>query len=148
VSDQTKRLYRMENTFMRAGMYGYVPRAELQELADKACRRWNVPPVKVVFSRNTYWYGEYSPDEKKIRLFDAKKRKRPGSGRNRLVLLHEVAHHIDNELFPDSETGDHGPTFAKVAMDLYDHYKVLPRSAFRMLAKKHGVKVSASRRKR
>lgn len=145
--DQTKRVYKMEVTFMDAGMSGHVKRKDLQKLADQACIRWKVPKVKVVFSEDNYWYGEYFSETRKIKLYDAPVRVRKGHGRNKLVLLHEVAHHIEDVLRPD-DTESHSPAFTYICMDLFDHFNVIPGYAYKEVAKRHRVKIAAPRRNR
>jgi hypothetical protein len=137
----------MEDSFMKAAMRGHVPLVALQELADKACRRWNVPLIRVRLGRDRFWYGEYHPGEDKIDLHDNKRRRRPGHGRNFPVLLHEVAHHIDYYRNGEHHLDDaHGPTFAGICRDLYDHYEVIPKAAFDLLAKRANVHVIKVRR--
>lgn len=135
---QQQQLYKFEDGFMRAAMLGSCTRSTLQSLADKACRRWRVPQVDVVFSQHNTLYGQQFGDENKIRLYDAKDK--AGNGRNAHVLLHEVAHHIDDHKSDGIES--HGPVFAAICMDLYDHYNLLPRAAFRLLAKTFRVKIA------
>lgn len=140
---QAQLLYAFEDTFMYAAMRGTMRREDLQALADKACRRWRVPPVEVKFSQHTKWFGQYFAWEHVIHLYGSKGRRRGPkgtSGRNAAVLLHEVAHHID-----DWRTGAdqaHGPHFAAICRDLYDHFQVLPRKGYTYMARKCGLKVS------
>lgn len=147
--DSAKRLYAMEDGFMKAAMHARAPRWLLQAFADAACNRWHVPPVDVVFSRGTTYSGVYFGDENKIRLYAPRKkstdRKRHyRSGRNPQVLLHEVAHHIDDWKVNNSDGADaHGANFVAITMDLYDHFSVLPKAAFKMLAKKAKIKIAA-----
>lgn len=137
---EDSRLYDMEDRFMRAAMGGQMTRAALQELADKACRRWRVPPVRVRFSTSTKWAGMYYSHNCSIVLYAGSHKVR--TGRNTHTLLHEIAHHIDD--WKVDECGSsHGPTFAAICLDLYDHYRVLPAAAYRLLAKQHGVKLAS-----
>jgi hypothetical protein len=48
----------------------------------------------------------------------------------------------------DTITAAHGPRFAAICMDLYDHYGVLPKEAFRLLAKKFRVRIARTYHKR
>ena len=143
IDPETKRLYKMEGTFMTGNMTGKLSLAKCQEIADKVCRRWRVPPVKVRFRKHRYWYGEYFCMSDVMNLYDHEDRQRPGHGRNMVTLLHELAHHIDDwkvDCRPSSPS--HGPSFAAIAMELYDHYKVLPADAFKLLAKRFKVKIA------
>jgi len=137
---QAQRLYDFENSFMRAALQARCTLKQLQKLADKACRRWRVPTTKVVFAQGPYWYGLYYEDFNRICLYDAPKRRRIGHGRNMHVLLHEVGHHIDACLYESEES--HGPVFAAIILDLYDHYGVLPEIAFRQLAAAYNIKIA------
>jgi putative metallohydrolase (TIGR04338 family) len=135
---QQDRVYDMENVFMRAWVRSVQqPLTLLQEYADRACRRWNVKtiPVRFAFRKNglgMHYAGEY------IELYRARSKKR--SGRNLAVLLHEVAHHIDDCIWDSEES--HGPKFCAVEMDLLDHYGILPHYLFKSLADTHGVKIA------
>lgn len=125
---------------MKAGLRAFSSLVHLQSLADKACRRWKVPTVPVRFGRHVYWHGECDSAKKLITLFYARpdKRKRPGSGRNPQVLLHEVAHWIDAQLHEEGPA--HGPLFASICADLFDWYGVIPYQAYMTLCKEYGVK--------
>lgn len=138
---QAKILYKMEDSFMRGNLTASVSLEKLQALADKVCRRWGVPPVKVLFKKNRYWYGSYFGARQVIELYDHKKRKLKGHGRNVPVLLHELAHHIDAFKL-DPVAPAHGPNFAAICLDLYDHYEILPADAYRVLARRYGVKIA------
>lgn len=117
-------------------------RALLQSYADKACRRWKVSPVRVQFGKAKNKSGVYKSDTQSISLFICA----PFSGRNLPVLLHEVAHHIDDCVWDAAEA--HGPIFAAIEMDLLDHYQVLPSNAFRVLAKEFGIKIARLRKRK
>ena len=86
-------LYDMEHSFFKAWVRSSrQPLAMLQAYADKACRRWRVPLIRVRFDTDRQWYGSYFNDLDLIELYV-----KPNgmSGRNVPVLLHEVAHHIE-----------------------------------------------------
>lgn len=144
LKDQDNLVYKFEDGFLKAAMYARAPRKILQEFADKACRRWGVPLLDVVFSTSTRWSGMYYWDQNKIRLFaPTKKSKWKRNGRNLGVLMHEVAHHIDDwKIDAGAEAETHGPNFVAIVMDLYDHYDVLPKPAFKLMAKKIGIKIA------
>lgn len=141
---QALRLYDMEATFMAAWLRTVrQPLSLLQACADRACRRWRVPLVRIRFGINRTWYGTYFSDRQCVDLY---LRPNGASGRNVPVLLHEVAHHIDDCIWNAAEA--HGPIFAAIEMDLLDHYGVLPKRAFRKLADKHNVKVARLRKRK
>lgn len=142
---ESMRLYKMEGTYMNGNLTGKLSLSECQAVADKVCRRWRVPPVKIQFGHMKRGYGEYFgwPGKDKIVLYDNTSRNTPGHGRNMATLLHELAHHIDDyKVDGDPHASPHGPSFAAVSMELYDHYKILPAAAFKLLAKKHRVKIA------
>jgi len=144
---QAKKVYAFEDTFMKAAQHAKAPLHVLQSLADAACRRWRVPPVDVKFATGPNWSGMYYPELDKIALFVSPKKDRGTkkalrSGRNPAVLLHEVAHHIDDWKVNEDAEDAHGASFLAICMDLYDHYNVLPKAAFKLLTKKAGLKIA------
>lgn len=137
---QAKKLYAMENRFMRAAMRGTMTRSELQELADRGARRWRIEPPRVKFTSHTKYVGQSYSGERTIHLNGKNPEYRAYNGRNAPVLLHELAHYITDWKYPELDA--HGPIFAAVARDLYDHFDVLPAECFDCLAKVYGVNVS------
>jgi len=135
---QRYQVYALENEFLKAWLQTRQPLSQLQTLADKACKRWGCELIPIRFKPNTpeELYGcFFEGPPARIELYNKKR----VSGRNIPVLLHEVAHHIESELFDEAS---HGPKWAAVVMDLYDHYKIVPEGQFRKLAKKFKVKIA------
>lgn len=138
---QKYKVYALEAKFLGAWLEVRQPLHALQQYADRACKRWSVEPVPVRFVAQNpeglygcYWgYPDSTP---RIELYNKKR----NSGRNLPVLLHEVGHHIETELY-DGEY-DHGPKFTAICMDLFDYYKVVPAAQYRKLAKKFKVKIA------
>jgi hypothetical protein len=129
-------VYRMERRIIGQIVYHRVKRDHLQLIADHACKKWNVIPVTINEYRHKErvfgWY-DYSGDVKRIRLNSRY------NGMNAGTMLHELAHHITYQLWPDAE--DHGPEFCDVYATLLDSYKMLPYECFLLLAKQHGIAV-------
>lgn len=143
-------LYKLEDVFI-SGWLRHTPdlsRPKLQAYADIVCRRYRVPPVRVVLPRKKHWFmAEYIGDEDNptIRLYVKKNSK--ASSRNVPVLLHELAHHVDDFKFDDSAES-HGPRFVAILADMFDRYGVVPRKLFVAMAKKNGIRVARTRKKR
>ena len=56
-----------------------------------------------------------------------------------MALLHELAHFLVDEFYTDVE--HHGPEYVAIYMHLLDRWKYLPNRCFRLLAKKHRLKI-------
>lgn len=122
-----------------------VPRNLLQEIADHACRYYKIALIKIVvfnnpsqriFGESVYYdYGDGSPNfGHVIRL------NRGFHGANVCTLLHELAHYIVDDTYTGHE--DHGKKFVGIYMHLLHKYRIIPSDAFRVLAKRWGVKVA------
>lgn len=53
-------------------------------------------------------------------------------------VLHELAHIVVMERFPEAK--DHGKEFAAVVAWLFDHYRVIPEDALRVVYRRYGVR--------
>lgn len=138
---QQGQVYDFENEFI-GGWMRYAPdesRARLQTLADAVCRRYRVPPVRVVCPRKPHkYFAQYFEDDDPptVRLYI--KRRAHASSRNLPVLLHELAHHIDAYKFGGEE--HHGPKFVAILIDLFSRFKIAPRDSLLAKAKKMKIK--------
>lgn len=103
-------------------------------------RYYRLPPPRLIISNKEYRFaGEYVTAEwdrgtESIILY------RKGSGDNLQCLLHEFAHYVIDSYYEDAE--DHGPEFCAVYMHLLDKYCVFPADCFRLLAKRHKLKIA------
>lgn len=130
---QRERVYAMENTFMASHMhYAKADMRTLRRVSRAACELYGVKPPTLIQGRNKRIAGQYDSVLEAVWLFKR--------GMNSAVLLHELAHHIDDAAF-DSYAAPHGPRFAAIEMDLLDKLKVLPSDAFRLLARRFGVRI-------
>lgn len=134
----------MEREFIGSSVYHSVSRANLQLVADNACRYYGVAPIKIevydkpddrIFGRFMYYaHADGTIEPRKIRL------NRGFHGANLCTLFHELAHYVTDMRFGEGE--GHGPRFAGIYMHLLDKYRVLPAVAFRALAEKWHVEIA------
>lgn len=108
------------------------PRPVLLDLVTAVCKYYKVDEPKVVISRQkgVKHDGDYLHGE--ITLY-------AGRGDNPGVLLHELGHHIVDELYESVE--NHGPEFMAIYMHLLDKWCFLPNEEFRRLAKKYKLRI-------
>lgn len=113
-----------------------APRSALMYALGKFCRYYRVPVPNLRIgnrSGKNEDAGWYDMQAEAIWLNRGK------GGANMHVLLHEFAHYVTNYFYEDIE--DHGPEFVAVYMHLLDKYSILPHKCFRLLARKHRVKI-------
>lgn len=136
-SDPQRHLvYQMEREYAGTAINTSMSVYHLQEVADHACYKWKVSPVSVdVRALEKPDHKTYGMCTGNIIVLN-----KAYHGDNLSTLLHELAHWITHQLYPDAY--DHGPEFCDVYADLLDQYKVLPRACFIVLAAKHGVEVN------
>lgn len=148
---QRVNVYQMEREFVGISVSCPTPRRILQQLANHACRYYRVRPIKVVVyvNRRDRRFGEsfhYIDWNEKTQRYDGRQHSfkirlnRAFHGAHAVVLMHELAHHITDQLYTDHE--DHGKQFVGIYMHLLDKYKIFPSACFRLLAKKHSVKIA------
>lgn len=131
---QRRRMYRMEHEFDGLTIGTRTDRKTLEDLITHACNKYKVNRPRLVIGRDKerkelgYQWGDV------IWLNSA------FYGQNTMTLLHELAHWIAQELFPDSD--NHGPEFACIYMQLLGKYRVLPTFAFRQLAKRWKIRIA------
>lgn len=108
-------------------------RHQLECLAESVCHYYAVesPNIRFINTRrdsHSAWF-----DGTEIVL------NRSREGANGMALLHELAHFLVDEFYTDVE--HHGPEYVAIYMHLLDRWKYLPNGCFRMLAKKHRLKI-------
>jgi len=134
---QRHKVYNLERRLMGQCVNAVVPVADLQTVANHACRKWALPKVSVrklsIKSESDErimgkWYDdnviELNPDF---------------HGMNLMTLLHELAHHICDKY--ESGCEDHGPEFAYHYGQLLDKYNCLPFFAWEVLCDDWGIEI-------
>lgn len=125
---QRDDLYWLEAEFNGWWRMTRSTRSTLLGLVTAVCKYYRVDEPRLILSRkNDGDDGDYLHGE--IALY--------ACGQNPGVLLHELAHHIVDELYEGVE--NHGPEFCAVYMHLLDKWSFLPHEEFRRLAKKYKV---------
>lgn len=129
---QAVRVYRMERDIKGMHKASTTDEADLNWYATEACKMFNVkivPEIYVVNKRTDdigwcnaggIWLNEYR------------------SGNAFSIFLHEIAHWICDDLYPDAE--GHGPEWAWIYIELVDRFRVMPRWLFTQLFDKYGIK--------
>ena len=127
---QREDLYWLEAEF--GGWWHHVrsTRQQLNDLVTAVCKYYRVEPPRLVISRKQANHdGDYADNV--ITLYSG--------GDNVGVLMHELAHHVTDEFYPEAQ--NHGPEFCAIYMHLLDKWAWLPNEEFRRLAKKYKVKI-------
>lgn len=138
-SDPQRHLvYAMERRIAGWAIYAHVEEEDLQRIADYCCRKFKVKRVGVVVENmggtsDARVFG-YCRDNSIHLNADF-------HGDNTAVLVHELAHFITDQKFPDVET--HGPTFMEVYAQLLDMLNLFPYDQFLSLCAEYGVAVGA-----
>lgn len=142
---QRSRLYKLEREFVGTSVYHQVSQRNLQVLANHVCAYYRVKPLKVITYHNPHEkrFGEsisYSRDDF-VTQFGEKIRLNSGyHGANLSTLLHELSHYISDLTYQNHR--DHGKQFCGIYMHLLDKYRVLPASAFRLMAQKWRISIA------
>jgi hypothetical protein len=135
---QRDAIYSVESEFSGAWKYARTSRELLEGLITQVGNYYGIavthhPVLKIVQRLKGGHAGEQWADD--IRL------SREGDGQNPMVLLHELAHWLVDELYGDT-VEDHGPEFAAIQMHLFDKWSIIPHQCYRLLAKKYRVKLA------
>lgn len=139
---QRAALYAMEREFLGACWNTKTSRKVLASAVTNACNTYQVarPRLKVIDQPQVHEFGSVTEDTVVLN--------RGYHGANLGTLLHELSHWIVWKYYPEDDREFHGPEFARVYMELLDKYRLLPRSAFKLLARQYGVKVAHHIRRR
>jgi len=129
---QKERVYEMERQELRGHRAHLLPLKKIRRLVRAACRVYGVPPVTIRVWAVRGFGASYDHDRGAIQLD-------PKSGRNGLILAHELAHHFTWSKYPKAQ--DHGPTFAWYYGAILHGWRLVPYEGFRAICRKHGVKV-------
>jgi hypothetical protein len=125
-------LYALEEEFSGPCDHSTATKAQLDSLTIDVCNYYAVEVVNVRFintRRNMHsaWYTD------EIVLNRARE------GANGMALLHELAHYLVDQFYTGVE--HHGPEWCAIYMHLLDRWRYLPNRCFRLLAKKHRLKI-------
>ncbi len=144
ISDpQRRKLTHMERHYDGCTIKHHAERQHLIDVRDHACRYYNLPPIKMYVVRRKSpqeghedlgWTDTYANGSVALYLNAC------WYGDNVQTLLHELAHYITDSHYEDHE--NHGRQFCAIYMHLLDKYKMLPSDAFRLLAKRFGIKIA------
>jgi len=145
VSDpQRRKLYYMERHFDGMTIKHHAERQHLLDIRDHVCKYYGLEPIKLyIVDRkppeeghdDLGWTTTTYEDESCALYLN-----RAWYGDNAQTLLHELAHYVTDSHYEDHQT--HGGQFCAIYMHLLDKYKMLPSDAFRVLAKRFGVRIA------
>lgn len=130
---QAKRVYEMEANALWGHSCHHVPLKTLRATAKKICIDVGIPCVTVHVRHAKDTTGLYDPNTYRIQL-------EASSGRNLLILAHELAHHLTWVNHPHAQS--HGPIWAKYYMYLLDALYIMPICAFKAMARQYGVRMA------
>jgi len=136
---QRDNVYWLEAEFNGWWHHVRSPRDKLLDYVTAVCKYYGVEEPKVVISRRKEVNCDGDYLHSVITLY-------VGRGDNPGVLMHELAHHVIDELYEDVEA--HGPEFCAVYMHLLDKWCFLPNEEFRRLAKKYKLRIGRRYRPR
>lgn len=134
---QGERLYRLTGEFGGSCYWDRATAASLRELAVDVCKYYNklpVPAIRFVTrprDATPAWFTP--PNEITIN--------RGYTGSNCGNMLHELAHYVTESYYHEDTIEMHGPEFCAIFMHLLDTYNIFPHECFRLLAKKHRVRI-------
>jgi hypothetical protein len=110
--DQTNELLdNWDKTF--ALLYGGYSLKHLNTFVKNVCEFFGVPPIPVQLGTST--------KEKKtsiIKIIISEE----DSNKKLHYILHQLSHYIQFYCDPNCETGEHGPVFTRIAVDIYVKY--------------------------
>lgn len=125
-------IYALEAEFSGHCDHATATKQTLESLAADVCRYYvtDVPTIRFINTRKNLHIAWFDTE---IVLNRARE------GANGMTLLHELAHFLVDEFYTGVE--HHGPEFVAIYMHLLDRWKYLPNRCFRLLAKKHRLKI-------
>lgn len=142
---QRTRVYRTEREFIGVSVSHVVSKANLQVIADHVSRYYRLPKIKIIVVDRPWekvlGWCEYMFTEDDQPIDFVIHLNRGFHGASVCILLHELAHYVTDSVYKDHEV--HGPEFVAVYMHLLDKYRVMPDACYRLLAKKHRVKIAS-----
>lgn len=129
---QSHLVYRMERRIAGWAIYARVEHEDLQRIADYVCRKKGVKRVgiSIVNSGKEKIFGWC--EDSTIHL------NADFHGDNTAVLVHELAHYVASQLWPEADH-HHGPHFVEVYIDLLDMLNLIPRKQMESLCVEYEV---------
>ena len=133
---QRQLLFSLEGELIGMCIHTHCKREHLEAVIRHACRKYEVsePVFKIVYKKQRIFGWCYDNDDG-IWLNAA------FHGDNLHTLLHELGHWITDKIH-DKDLPDHSPEFVKIYAELLDAYKLIPLDAFRVVAKRWGLKIA------
>lgn len=133
----------MEREFVGVSLHHTAEKRELEKYLRHACRYYKIKPPKLSIyddpKDETFGYAESDIHEDGSRSNTVIFLNRGYHGANLITLLHELAHYIADDTWPGHS--GHGPKFVAVYMHLLHKYRVIPRDAFRLIAKRRNIRI-------
>ena len=128
-------VYSLEREMIGTVIHTHCKREHLEAVIKHACRKYGIsqPEFKIVYKKQRIFGWCYDNDG--IWLNAA------FHGDNLHTLLHELGHWITDKIH-DKNLPDHSPEFVKIYAELLDAYKLIPLDAFRVVAKRWGLKIA------
>lgn len=134
----------MEREFVGVSINHRVSRADLQTVADHACKYYRIKPIRVVVfnapEQRVFGSFNYCEDETGEPYNQVIRLNSGFHGANVTTLLHELAHYIVDSTY-EGHAG-HGKKFVGVYMHLLEKYRIIPSDAFRVIAKRRGIEIA------
>ena len=129
------RVYRMERDIAGWHNNSVTPESDLIEMAVDACKHFRVKDVPEIYivSKRIVDIGWCTIDGIYLNTKQ--------DGQNYQVLIHEVAHWICDDLYPEIAKSDvsHPPEWCFIYIELLDRYKFLPRWLAVQLFDSYGI---------
>ena len=138
---QRQKIYGWETANIHPYNKAPLDLQECQELINQACAFYGFFRTPTVADGRGRRRAGYSPLRHRISL--------PLWARTQSVVLHEVAHALADKVFaaqertPSCEPG-HGPTFARILIDLVHHFMKIPIWRLRNSASRSKIKLASA----
>lgn len=130
-------LYRMEQECFGGMWRGKMTLKAIRALANSVCKNYRVSPVKVKFKDLGRWAGQCWLHAQ----IDINPNKR--AALSVLCIIHEIAHHVHNQLVPDEilfQQEPHGPEFLACYMSIMDTTRIVPITGMRAILKSYKLR--------
>lgn len=129
-------LYRMEQECFGGMWRGKMTLKAIRSLADSVCKNYGVSKVKISFKDLGNWAGQCLSNSK-IEINPNKR-----AALSIICILHELAHHIHNQLVPYDiliQQESHGAEFMACYMSVLDTTRIVPLAGMRAILKNYDL---------